>query len=104
MPLVLLLSMVILLNYSDNNYEISDILLKQQGGVVTIEIMIKQNVQTKVLPNGLTIIAIDLPHFHSITNLLVIRSGSRYEDASINGLAHFLEHMVFKGTKSFNSS
>lgn len=59
------------------------------------------NVVTKKLANGLTVVTIDLPHFHSVTNLLVTRSGSRYEADVEYGLAHFLEHLAFKGTESF---
>jgi predicted Zn-dependent peptidase len=50
------------------------------------------------------LVEINIPSFHTVTNFLVIRSGSRYETAQNNGIAHFLEHMVFKGTKSFSSS
>lgn len=53
------------------------------------------------LNTGLKLVLINLPNFHSLTNFLVIRSGSRYEDRSTSGLAHFLEHMVFKGTEHF---
>lgn len=53
------------------------------------------------LSNGLKIATIHLDGFHTITNFLVIRSGSRYEDKNNNGIAHFLEHMVFKGTKKY---
>lgn len=49
------------------------------------------------LPNGLTIIAEQLPG--SAVNLnLWLNVGSVREDDSINGMAHFLEHMIFKGT------
>ena len=49
------------------------------------------------LPNGLTIIAEKLPG--SAVNLnLWLNVGSVLEDDSINGMAHFLEHMIFKGT------
>lgn len=58
-------------------------------------------IETSQLKNGLKIVKINLPNFHTVTNFLVIRSGSRYEVPKINGIAHFLEHMVFKGTKSF---
>lgn len=61
-------------------------------------------IKRTVLPNKLTIVEINFPHFHSVTNFLVIRSGARYETAANNGIAHFLEHMVFKGTKSFANS
>lgn len=49
-------------------------------------------------------VTIDLPHFHSVTNLLVTKSGSRYETDGEHGLAHFLEHLAFKGTESFPTS
>lgn len=57
--------------------------------------------QFQTLPNGLQLVLVDLPGFHSVTNFLVIRSGSRYEDKHNNGIAHFLEHMVFKGTAKY---
>ena len=66
--------------------------------------MSKLDIQKTRLDNGLTIIKVHLPSFHTVTNFLVIRSGSRYETPRINGIAHFLEHMVFKGTKSFKDT
>ncbi len=51
-----------------------------------------------VLPNGVRIITEALPHFHSVSLGLWLNTGSRDETASENGLAHFLEHMAFKGT------
>lgn len=66
--------------------------------------MSKLDIQKTTLPNGLTIIKVHLPSFHTVTNFLVIRSGSRYETPRVNGIAHFLEHMVFKGTKSFKDT
>ena len=63
--------------------------------------MSDSNIITKKLKNGLTVVTIDLPHFHSVTNLLVTRTGSRYETDEQHGLAHFLEHLAFKGTESF---
>lgn len=60
-------------------------------------------IQPKIekLPNGLRVVLVDLPGFQSITNFLAIRSGSRYETPKNNGIAHFLEHMVFKGTEKY---
>ncbi len=66
--------------------------------------MSKLDIQKTTLSNGLTIIKVHLPSFHTVTNFLVIRSGSRYEAPRVNGIAHFLEHMVFKGTKSFKDT
>jgi predicted Zn-dependent peptidase len=56
------------------------------------------------LPNGFRIVTIDLPGRRSLTNFLALRSGSRYEEGGNNGVAHFLEHVVFKGTDKFPSN
>src|SRR5882762_7823936 len=51
-----------------------------------------------VLPNGLTVVTVELPHLHSVSIVMYARVGSRYESARDNGLSHFLEHMLFRGT------
>ncbi|KAJ3415860.1 55 kDa erythrocyte membrane protein [Chytridiales sp. JEL 0842] len=58
--------------------------------------------QTKVtrLSNGFTIATESNPNFQTATVGVWIDAGSRFEDARTNGVAHFLEHMAFKGTKS----
>ncbi|OGK37325.1 hypothetical protein A3F03_04390 [Candidatus Roizmanbacteria bacterium RIFCSPHIGHO2_12_FULL_41_11] len=56
------------------------------------------------LPNGLRVILIDTDSFPTLTTLLLIGAGSRYENANNNGIAHFLEHMAFKGSKKYPSS
>lgn len=61
-------------------------------------------IKRRQLKNGLRIVTVHLNGFHTVTNFLVVRSGSRYEDKANNGIAHFLEHMVFKGTKSYPTS
>ena len=53
----------------------------------------------KVLKNGLTILTVPVPHVESVTMSIFVKAGSRYEQARINGLSHFLEHLHFKGTK-----
>lgn len=50
------------------------------------------------LNNGLTIIRVPMPAFESVTVLVLANTGSRYETPHQQGIAHFLEHMVFKGT------
>lgn len=55
-----------------------------------------------LLPNGLTIIAEQLP-VEAVNLSLWVRVGSAVESDAINGMAHFLEHMVFKGTKKLQS-
>lgn len=58
----------------------------------------------KTLPNGLTLITIDMPHLASVTTLIAVGAGSRYETRKINGISHFLEHMFFKGSTKYPSA
>ncbi len=60
--------------------------------------------QLKTLSNGLTLITIDRPYLESVTTLVAIGAGSRYETKKINGISHFLEHMFFKGSTKFPSA
>ncbi len=53
----------------------------------------------KTLGNGIKIIAEKIPHLRSVSIGVWIGNGSRYEDKSINGISHFIEHMLFKGTQ-----
>lgn len=55
----------------------------------------------KTLKNGLTLITINLPHLNSVTSLVAVGAGSRYETKSISGISHFLEHMFFKGSTKY---
>jgi len=52
-----------------------------------------------VLDNGLRIVSSTLPHTRSVSISIFIGAGSRYESDDIAGVSHFLEHMLFKGTK-----
>ena len=56
-------------------------------------------VQKEILPNGLVVITEPMEYFHSVSVGIWLRSGSRREPAELNGISHFIEHMVFKGTK-----
>jgi len=51
------------------------------------------------LNNGLKIITVPMENANSITVLILVGTGSKYETKDINGISHFLEHMFFKGTK-----
>jgi predicted Zn-dependent peptidase len=51
------------------------------------------------LPNGLTVITEEMQHIRSISVGIWVKTGSRDEDPQWNGISHFIEHMVFKGTK-----
>lgn len=59
-----------------------------------------RNIKKKVLPNGLIVLTERMEHIRSASIGIWIKSGSRHELPEINGVSHFLEHMVFKGTKN----
>ena len=52
-----------------------------------------------VLDNGLRVLTANLPYAQSVTCMVMLAAGSRYETAETNGIAHFSEHMFFKGTE-----
>ena len=52
-----------------------------------------------VLKNGLRIITVPQKNTQSLTVLVLVGTGSKYERKETNGISHFLEHMYFKGTK-----
>ena len=51
-----------------------------------------------VLPSGLRVVSEELTHVRSVSVGIWIDTGSRDESSAINGISHFIEHMVFKGT------
>ena len=57
----------------------------------------RERIKTKA---GLTVVAVPLPHLHRASVAVYFRVGSRYESAEENGISHFLEHMIFRGTKT----
>lgn len=57
----------------------------------------------KTLPNGFRIVTVEMPHLHSLRISLYVNTGSRFETKKTNGLSHLLEHMLFRGTKSYPS-
>jgi len=50
------------------------------------------------LGNGVRVVVIRLPYLATVAVSVFVRSGSCHEDARLNGISHFLEHMAFKGT------
>lgn len=52
-----------------------------------------------VLDNGITVITESLPHFSTVSIGLWWKTGGRYENRENNGISHFIEHMLFKGTE-----
>ena len=56
-------------------------------------------IRKEILPNGLVVLTEPMEHVHSVSAGIWIRSGSRREPPELNGISHFIEHMVFKGTE-----
>ena len=54
----------------------------------------------EILPNGLTLITESMPHVRSVAVGVWLKRGSRHETPAQTGISHFIEHMVFKGTKT----
>ncbi|KKP86256.1 MAG: Peptidase, M16 family, partial [Parcubacteria group bacterium GW2011_GWC1_35_8] len=51
-----------------------------------------------VLQNGLRVVTIPMKDNPTVTVLVLVEAGSKYEERKVNGISHFLEHMCFKGT------
>ena len=60
----------------------------------------ERNLRRTILPNGLIVLTERMEHLRSVAMGAWIKSGSRAEEAEINGISHFVEHMVFKGTRN----
>src|ERR1041384_4500238 len=58
-----------------------------------------ETIQTTRLGNGMTVLTEHMPGLRSVTACVWIRRGARYESAELNGIYHFIEHMVFRGTR-----
>src|SRR5215813_1770907 len=64
----------------------------------TTKINEARDIHRLVLPNELIILSEEMPHIRSVSIGIWMKSGSRDEAAEFNGISHFTEHMVFKGT------
>ncbi len=60
--------------------------------------------QTTVLANGLRVITTPQPQLHRAHVACYVRVGSRFEEKAINGVSHFLEHMLYRGTDRLPSA
>jgi predicted Zn-dependent peptidase len=58
----------------------------------------------KKYENGLTLVTTPLKSTESVTVLILVGAGSRYETREINGISHYLEHLFFKGAKRYKTS
>lgn len=55
--------------------------------------------QVTRLSNGLTVATAEMPHMTSVSLGLWVGVGGRHEPKELNGISHFIEHMLFKGTR-----
>jgi predicted Zn-dependent peptidase len=55
--------------------------------------------ERQTLPNGLRVLTAPMPEAQSVSCFVMLAAGSRYETRNTNGIAHFAEHMFFKGTE-----
>jgi predicted Zn-dependent peptidase len=60
----------------------------------------ERNLRRTELPSGLIVLTERMDHLRSVAMGVWIKSGSRCEPAETNGISHFVEHMLFKGTRS----
>src|ERR1700753_2484476 len=56
------------------------------------------------MSNGLRVVTVETPYLHTATVCLYVRAGARYETRESNGLSHFVEHMLFRGSSQFPDS
>ena len=54
-----------------------------------------------VLPNGVAVLVAPTPALHSAMLAVYVRAGSRHETAATNGVSHFLEHILFRGSRGY---
>jgi predicted Zn-dependent peptidase len=58
----------------------------------------------RTLANGLRVLVAPAPHIHRAHVAIFVKVGSRYETRATNGLSHFLEHMLYRGTPTLRSA
>ena len=66
--------------------------------------MISFDYKKTQLSNGLLVLTHHISTINSVTIEVAVRAGPRYESKENTGMAHFLEHMLFEGTKRFPTS
>jgi predicted Zn-dependent peptidase len=59
---------------------------------------------THTLENGLRVVCVEMPHLHSAELAIYLKVGGRNDPPGKEGLSHFLEHVLFRGTDEFSSS
>src|ERR1700761_7310042 len=74
------------------------VVLAENSAPVTTSVSPARDIRSNTRPNGLLVLTERMPHLRSVSMGVWIDSGSRDEAPEVNGIAHFIEHMVFKGT------
>ncbi len=77
--------------------------LEPQGAIVLKKKVVEDEVQRHAYPNGLVLVTERMPDIRSVALGVWMRRGSRHESAEQNGICHFIEHLLFKGTESRSS-
>jgi predicted Zn-dependent peptidase len=65
-----------------------------------VVVIAPMNVQKREMKNGLVVASEVMPHLRSVSLGVWVKCGSRFEAADKSGISHFIEHLLFKGTKT----
>src|SRR5512140_195454 len=71
---------------------------------IRVDSRLDPDVETTTLDNGLAVTTVALPHLHTAVCALFVKVGARFETPEDNGLSHFVEHMLFRGTEAYPTS
>ncbi len=74
------------------------------GKPIALDTKLDPHVETTTLGNGLVVTTVSLPHLHTAVCALFVKVGARFEVPADNGLSHFVEHMLFRGTERYPTS
>lgn len=66
--------------------------------------MTEREYHRDILPNGLRVVTVEMPHLHAVEMMCYLGVGGRHEPAEVAGISHFLEHMLFRGTAEYPTS
>src|ERR1700689_1712524 len=80
------------------------VVLAENPAPITPSTSPARDIRSTTLPNGLLVLTERMSHLRSVSMGVWIDSGSRDEAPAVNGISHFLEHMVFKGTTTRSAS
>ena len=56
------------------------------------------DVKSRTLKNGVRVLSVPMKGTQAVTALVLVKTGSKYENEEISGASHFLEHLFFKGS------